>query len=77
MNLNDTLKNISNIVENDQNLTDELREDILSLIAEVNVDPTPANLRVLGTVLEKLKDTTKYLSALKTFNTLNSENITA
>jgi hypothetical protein len=74
MNLNDTLKNISNIVENDQNLTAELREDVLSLIAEVSVDPTPANLRVLSTVLEKLKDSTKYLSTLKTFSSFELAN---
>ena len=77
MNLTDTLKNISGIVESDQNLNEELREDIITLIAEVNADPTPANLRVLSTVLEKLKDTTKYLSALKTFSSFESTNLSA
>lgn len=77
MNLTDTLKNISKVVESDQNLTEELREDIINLIAEVNTDPTPANLRVLSTVLEKLKDTTKYLSALKTFSSFESTNLSA
>jgi len=75
MNLTDTLKNISNVVENDSNLTEELRENIIDLIAEVNTDPTPANLRVLSTVLEKLKDSTKYLSALKTFSSFESANL--
>jgi len=77
MNLTDTLKNITGVVESDSNLTEELREDIINLIAEVNVDPTPANLRVLSTVLEKLKDTTKYLSALKTFSSFESTNLSA
>ncbi len=77
MNLTDTLKNIASVVENDSNLTEELREDITNLIAEVNADPTPANLRVLSTVLEKLKDSTKYLSALKTFSSLESTNLSA
>lgn len=68
MNLNDTLKNLTELVQKDTNLKDELREDIMDLISEVNVDPTAANMRVLATVLEKLSDATKYVGALRTLS---------
>jgi len=77
MNLDDSLKNISELVEKDVNLTEELRQDALDLISEVHSDPTPANLRVLATVLEKMSDATKYISALRTLGSFEAQPATA
>lgn len=76
MNLDETLRNISQLVETDTNLNEELRSDIKELLEEVNSDPTPANLRVLATVLEKMSDATKYISALKTLSNFGAQSAT-
>jgi len=73
MNLTETLKKIADTVQNDPNLTEELRADLLDLVAEVNVDPTPANLKVLTTALEKLQNAVKYISAMETLKNVEVE----
>lgn len=59
------LKELADTVSNDPNLTEELREDLLDMIAEVRMEPSPANIEVLATVLTKLQDTSKYLASLQ------------
>lgn len=76
MNLEDTLKNISDLVAGDTNLTAELRDQVADLIEEVHMDPTPANMRVLATVLEKLSDATKYIGALRTLSSFEGQPVT-
>lgn len=45
-------------------LDDETKEELLDLIAEVRLDPTPANLAVLGGVLKKWGELEQYAGSL-------------
>lgn len=70
--LNDYLKQITQTVENDKNLDLKTRESVLELIAMVSVDPSPDNVEALAIVVEKLGVATQYISAKRTFDSLDA-----
>jgi len=72
MKLDEQLKNLAKLVQDDPNLNDEVRENVLALIEEVTLHPTPGNLRTLSVVFDKLGDATKYLGALRTMKQVES-----
>lgn len=68
--IQDELKKIAAQVQEDS-LLDEQAKDILNeLIEAVSLEPSPANLKVLSTVLSKLADSHRYLSAVNTLTSL-------
>lgn len=72
MKLQDVLNKLLTQVQDDPNLSDEMKDSTMELITLVVKDPTPDNLRALAIVLEKLGDTTRYLSALETIETVKA-----
>lgn len=63
-NLKKALDGILEAVEDDDTLTQELRDSITNLAVEAIGDPTPANLKALAIVLEKLGQTERYFNSL-------------
>jgi hypothetical protein len=59
------LESVAQAIEVDTNLETEQKEEILSLIAEINLDPKPQNLEVLGIILNKLGDYTEQINSLE------------
>jgi hypothetical protein len=76
MKLEDILKNITQLVENDNNLSNEIKDDMQELVTEVLMSPTPANLNALALVLEKLRDANKYLSSIRTLKDFEANAVT-
>lgn len=72
MKTQDLLSQLLAQVQDDPNLTDEVKDSAAELIALVVKEPTPDNLRALAVVIEKLGDTTRYLSALETLETIKA-----
>lgn len=72
MMLDEILNQIAEVIVTDPNLDDEQRDDLIELIAEVRMNPTAANLKVLGIVLKKLGDYSRYLGALETINNIKT-----
>lgn len=72
MKLEEILRQIAEMIIDDPNLDEEQKDDLTELIAEVRMDPTPANLEVLSIVLKKLGDYSKYLGALETINDIKA-----
>ncbi len=69
---NDLFSKLLVQVQDDTNLDDETRDSVVELINLVIADPSADNLRALALVLEKLGDTTTYLSALETIGTMKA-----
>jgi len=65
MSLSNILNQITETVESDSNLDISVKDQICDLIEEVRLDPTPANLKALSIIVEKIKGVTEYVSQLK------------
>lgn len=74
-NLNDTFQQIIDTVNNDPNLDDEMRSEILDLAALAKADPTPGNMDALAIVFEKLSDANKYMGAMTALRNLHVDNV--
>lgn len=74
MKAKDLLNQLIAQVQDDPNLTQEMKDSTIELIDLVTKDPTPDNLRALAIVIEKLGLATQYLSALETVETIKATN---
>lgn len=72
MKMQDLLNQLLVQVQDDPNLNDEMKDSTTELISLVIKELTPDNLRALAIVMEKLGDTTRYLSALETIETIRA-----
>ncbi len=68
----DLLTQISDQIQSDPNLDDEVKDSTMELIGLVIADPSADNLRALAIVLEKLGDSVQYLSSLETLKNLEA-----
>ena len=73
MKLQDLLTQLLAQIQDDTNLSDEVRDDAIELVSVVSQDPSPDNIRALAIVLEKMGETTKYLSALETIKNIEAK----
>lgn len=73
MTLEESLSEITSLIDHDPNIDADTRESLTELIAQVSADPTPANMKVLALVIEKLSDVTRYIGALNTMKGLEFE----
>lgn len=73
--LNDIIKNVIDTVNNDPNLDEEMRTEILDLASLAQADPTPGNLEALAIVFDKLSDANKYMGAMSTLRDLQVESV--
>jgi len=74
MTTKELLDNLLAQVQDDTGLTDDVKDSLVELIDGVSADPSPDNFKALAIVLEKLADTTQYLSALETIKTMEAVN---
>ena len=73
MKLQDLLTQLLAQIQDDTNLSDEVRDNAIELVSVVSQDPFPDNIRALAIVLEKMGETTKYLSALETIKNIEAK----
>ena len=73
MKLQDLLTQLLAQIQDDTNLSDEVRDNAIELVSVVSQDPSPDNIRTLAIVLEKMGETTKYLSALETIKNIEAK----
>jgi hypothetical protein len=73
MTIQDQLKKIAEQIEEDSMLDEQAKSVLNNLIEGVMLEPTPANLKVLSTVLGKLADSHRYLSAINTLSSLDED----
>lgn len=77
--MDDQITNVVNdivkAVNNDPNLNDEMRDEILDLAQAAEADPTPGNLKALSIVFDKLSEANKYMGAMTSLRDLQVDNM--
>lgn len=74
-NNNDIFQQILDTVNNDPNLDDEMRSEILDLVGLAKADPTPGNMEALAIVFDKLSDANKYMGAMSSLRDIQVNNM--
>jgi len=73
MTIQEQLKKIAEQIETDSMLDDQAKSVLNDLVEGVMLEPTPANLKLLTTVLGKLAEGHRYLSAINTLSSLEED----